>query len=117
MMTDSLRNSMSREVAEDETNLAVIARARQDLRVTKRWTAERKLADGEHFRYACMAMAALGQRDEINPHKNSRDEWVTVGPYVSQAVTYVLHGVEHTEADRELVSQYAQLINVARRLS
>lgn len=116
MMTDSLRNSMTREIAEDETTLAVIARARQDLRVTKRWTSERKLADGEHFRYACLAMAALGQPDEINPHFNSQQERVKVGPYVSQAVTYVLHGVEHSESDRELVNRYAQLINVARRM-
>lgn len=116
MMTDSLHNSMTREVEQDETSMAVIARARQDLRITQRWVSERKLADGEHFRYACLAMAALGQPDEINPHRNSRDERVTVGPYVSQAVTYVLHGVEHTEADRELVNRYAQLINVARRV-
>jgi len=108
---------LNREIDEQPLEMAYIARVRQDVRVTARWTTERKLESSEHFRLACLAMATLGQPDEINPHFNSRQERVTVGPYLSHAVTYVLHDVEHTETDRQLVLQHAMLINVARRMS
>lgn len=107
--------ALERELEEQPINMQTIARVRQDVRTTLKWESERKLVDGEHFRFGALAMAALGQPDEINPHKNSRNQWVTVGPYVSQAVNYVLQDVDHTETDRQLVLQYARLINVARR--
>jgi len=116
MMTTSLRRDLDRELAQDETTMAIIARSRRDLRGTLTWTADCKLAKGEHFRLAALAMATLGQPDEVNPHRNSRGERVTVGPYVSQAVAYVLHGIEHDERDRQLILSYAMLINVARRI-
>jgi len=116
MMNESLRRDLDSELAQDETTMAVIARSRRDLRGTLTWTADCQLAEGEHFRLGALAMATLGQPDEINPHRNSRGERVAVGPYVSQAVTYVLHGVEHNEYDRQLILSYAMLINVARRL-
>jgi hypothetical protein len=103
------------EIADHTRSMETIARVRSSIRLVERWTSEKKLADGEHFRLACKAMAALGQPDEINPHRNSDGERVKVGPYVSQAVTYVLHGVDCTSSDRELVQQHAMLINVAAR--
>lgn len=106
--------TVEREMQDHANEMEYIARCREDVRYCARYQGL-TLESGEHLRLACLAMAALGRPDEKKPYRTSTGEWFKVGPYVSQAVIYVLQDVEHSEADRDLVLRHALLINVARR--
>jgi hypothetical protein len=106
--------TVEREMRDHSKEMETVARCREDVRLASGYQGL-TLEKGEHFRLACLAMAALGQKDEKNPYRISTGEWYKVGPYVSQAVAYVLQDVAHTSADRDLVLRHALLINVARR--
>jgi hypothetical protein len=106
--------TVQREMKNHANEMEYVARCREDVRCASKYEGL-TLEKGEHFRLACLAMAALGQKDEKKPYRVSSGEWFKVGPYVSNAVTYVLQDVAHSSSDRDLVLRHALLINVAHR--
>jgi len=116
--TAPVRHYVATELRTFGAEMDSIVRTRQDLRLAKKHSANRATITNEQaFKLACAAMAALGEKDELNPHKNSRQEWVKVGPYVSDAVRYVIKRdlPSASTEDRDLVLRHAMLINVAAR--
>jgi len=112
-----IRHFVATELESHGADVNTIVKVRQDLRLAKRYASDTTITGPHAFKLACAAMIALGEKDELNPHKNSRNEWVTVGPYVSNAVAYVIKRdlPNATAEDRELVLRHALLINVASR--
>jgi hypothetical protein len=112
-----IRHYVATELEDHGADVNTIVKVRQDLRLTKRYASNTTITSEQALKLACAAMIALGEKDELNPHKKTRDEWVTVGPYVSNAVAYVIKRdlPNATSEDRELVLRHALLINVASR--
>jgi hypothetical protein len=110
-----------READEDRTHLGTVAEARRrvrsSLRLHRRDFVDTNLAEEQARRYGYAAMATLGSVDETTAWRTSNGERQKVGPYVSDAVHYVLRGVEVTPADRDLVSCWAALFNVSSRIT
>lgn len=104
------------EIAEHERTFEQIANIRHDIRTAEQYAESLTLATGEHKRYAYLAMAALGQRHDEDPSAYLGGSVRLVGPYITDAVQYVLRGVQHSEADRRLVFSHAALINVVARV-
>lgn len=115
--TPAIRHFVATELESHSAEVNTIVRVRQDLRLTKKYADDTTITGEQALKLACAAMIALGEKDELNPHKNSRNEWVAVGPYVSNAVAYVIKRdlPNATAEDRELVLRHALLINVASR--
>jgi hypothetical protein len=117
--------SVLREADEDLQNLATVAECRARLRGTLRTREQVMILDADYYalpveearRLGHAAMAALGTVDETAFYTDSRGKPMRVGPYVSDAVSYVLRGVQHTTADRSLVADFAMLFNVAARIA
>lgn len=114
-----MKHFVTRELDEHGATMESIASVRSHLRVMNprvgNANSSYRLAKGEHMRYACLAMARLGQPVSEYPYTNSDGTPRLVGPYVTHAVQDVLKGMDTSEADRHLVGQYASLINVATR--
>ena len=108
--------SILREADRDRDNFGVVARTREDVRRAQRFhereDVETKLTVREARRLGWLAMAALGHDETYVWSCGTRK----VGPYVDDAVQYVLTDVEHTGADRHLVFRFAALANVVTRL-
>lgn len=112
-----MKNFVKIEMDEQAKDMETIVRVRQDLRMANAFASDATITPQRAFKLACAAMLVLGEKDELNPHRNSDGEWVTVGPYVSDAVRYVLKRdvPGWTFVDYQRTVQHAMLINAASR--
>lgn len=113
---------IEREAERDTRNLAAVVRCRVAVRNSLDFAPEgsdrRKLTDAEVRHYAYRAMAALDfEEDKYQYGRSYTGERYKVGPYTDHAVFYVLRDVSCTEYDRRLVHDYADLFNVAARIT
>lgn len=100
-------------------NMEAIVHVRQDLRMANAFAGpgSATVTPQQAFKLACVALAVIGEKDELDPRRTSAGEWVTVGPHIGDAVRYVLKrdaaGWTHLDYDRTM--QHALLMIAACR--